>query len=122
IVVSERDHEKGTVRVDAVDPASARELWSFTGGPSAGTITSPTLDDQNAVFGVGEEQMVRAVGMGSHGTASSTWTARTRSTFSPFSAPAEAGGKLFVVSTSASDAALYALNAADGTNLWDFQF
>jgi PQQ-like domain len=29
---------------------------------------------------------------------------------------------VFIVSTTASDAAVYALNASDGTKLWDFQF
>lgn len=122
VVVTERNHDTGAVKIDAVDPTSGDGLWSYSTSVSAGTATTATLDERNAIFGVGGEQRVRAIALASRGTANTAWFTHTRSTFSPLSSAAEAGGKVFVVSTSASDAALYALNASDGTKLWDFQF
>jgi outer membrane protein assembly factor BamB len=122
VVVTERNHDNGSVKIDAVDPTTGDGLWSYSAGVSAGTATTATLDDRNAIFGVGGQQQVRAVPLASKGTVSFAWSTHTRSTFSPLSSPAEAGGKVFIVSTTASDSALYALNATDGTKLWDFQF
>ena len=122
VVVTERTHDTGAITVQAVDPSTGDERWSYSAGVSAGTATSSTLDDRHAIFGVGGEQHLRAEDLGSKGDAVTAWTAHTRSTFSPLSAPAEAGGTVFVVSTSSSDAALYAFDAADGTKRWDFQF
>ncbi len=122
LVVTERNHDNGSVKIDAVDPATGTGLWSYSAGVSAGTATVATLDERNAVFGVGGEQRVRALALTSKGTATTAWSTHTRSTFSPLASAAEADGKVFIVSTTASDAAVYALNASDGTKLWDFQF
>jgi outer membrane protein assembly factor BamB len=122
LVVTERNHDNGSVKIDAVDPATGKGLWSYSAGVSAGTATVATLDERNAVFGIGGEQRVRALGLTSKGAAITSWSTHTRSTFSPLSSAAEADGKVFIVSTTASDAAVYALNASDGAKLWDFQF
>ena len=122
VVVTERDHDTGAVKVEAVDPSSGNDLWNLSTSVSAGTATTPTLDESHAVVGIGGEQFVRAIALSSTDTADTSWTAHTRSTFSPLSAAAEADGKVFIVSTSSSDAALYALDTADGSKLWDFQF
>jgi outer membrane protein assembly factor BamB len=122
IVAVTRNRSTGDVRVVGVDRTSGRPVWSYTTRVAAGTGSAVSLDGDRAVFGIGNEQYVRAVSLSSRGAARTVWSARTRSTFSPLSAPAVAGGTVFVISTSTSDGAVYALNASDGAKRWDFQF
>jgi outer membrane protein assembly factor BamB len=119
VFVVTRDHTSGEVQVVTVDEGDGKHDTLFKPGLAAGTASIPTVSGNRVLFGMGSEQLVHAVDRTSGGE---LWSARTRDSFSSLASPAVADGRLFVVSTTASDCALYALDETDGTKLWDFQF
>jgi outer membrane protein assembly factor BamB len=114
-----RNGDTSEVSVVAVDEQTGAEKWTFAPHLAAGTGSDATIEGDHVFFGMGGELRVRALArLGGD----DDWQARTRDSFSPLASPAFADGRLFVVSTNASDSALYAFDAADGSRLWDFQF
>ena len=114
-----RDRTTTNVRVFGVNESSGRGDWDYTPRYAAGTSSAVTAGGGLVYFGMGNELQVHAV---SSTTGVAAWTARTRSSFWPLSAPAYAGGTLYVLSTSATDSALYAFDGSNGMKRWDFEF
>jgi outer membrane protein assembly factor BamB len=114
-----RNPDTNEVHVLAVNGSSGKVLWDHAPSFAAGTGTAVGTSGDHVFFGLGSEQRTHAL---ARLTGIEDWSARSRDTFSPWSSPAVADGRLFITSTSTSKAVLYAFDAATGTKQWDFQF
>jgi outer membrane protein assembly factor BamB len=119
VYVVTRDKDTGDVRLAALKASTGSDDWDFSTAFAAGTGSAVTVQGDRVYFGMGVELKLHAV---SALTGREIWAARTRSSYSPLAGPAFAGGVVYVMSTSTSESALYAFDAADGTKRWDFQF
>ena len=119
VFVVAQNGSTGEVKVSAVDSTTGGQRWEFSPRLAAGTGSGVLVRNGRAYFGLGNEQRVHAL---TADDGVEVWATRTRSSFSPLASPAYADGRLYMTSTSAGDAALYSLDAADGGRNWDFQF
>ncbi len=114
--------QQGIQRLLALDPSTGEPRWQVTLGPLGLTTSGLSVADER-VYAAFADGSVRAYSVDKGAL---LWSSRVLrpapSPFlpvSPFMMPAVAGGKVFV---SGESGGLYALDAATGDLLWDYQF
>lgn len=115
-VVSRDTSGRELVRLVALGEADGKPLaWSpFTPKIAGSTASAPAVSSGTTVLGFAD-RVFRSIGP----DGADVWGSLTNSLFSPVSAPAVAGGSVFVADVAGG---LYRIDASTGSRTWDYQF